>query len=398
MSELPLDDVRVIDLTEGLGGPRCTKILAELGADVIKVEPLVGDECRTFGPFADSQFDLESSLMFLYMNLNKRGVTLDIESTRGAEMLKKLVSTADILVENFPPGTLDQLGLGYEVLSEINPRLIVTSITDFGSSGPYRDYQATDLVLYALGGQMYVSGQYDSHPLTHAYNQSQMAVGMNAACATLTALYYQRETGEGQHIDVSAFECVASEVQLPIGRYAYTGGIETRGPRERAKVQRGFIKVKDGYIGLNLSGRNTWETFSEFLGIPELLTDRFNTGSARSLHSQELNELLENALKDRDKDEFWHSAVANSFTFQMVQRPEEAVQSPQLAAREFMVDVSHPRAGTVQLPGDTYGFSETPWHVRRRAPLLGEHNDEIFGGELGFSREELTVLHESGVI
>ncbi len=398
MPALPLDDIRVIDLTEGLAGPRCTKILAELGADVIKIEPLTGDECRHYGPFAPDRLDLESSGMFLYLNLNKRGVTLNLETARGKEMLRQLVGTADILVENFRPGHMDALGLGYKELSTLNPRLVMTSISNFGATGQYRDYEATDLVLYALGGQMYVSGEYDRHPLTHAYNQSQHAAGMNAAVATLTALHHQRETDRGQHVDVSIFECVVSMVQLPPARYVYTGGIETRGPKARPAFLKGFIKVKNGYVGLNASGRNTWQTFADFLGVPELVTDKFNTGSARSRNADELNALLSEALKDVDKDEFWHRAVANSFTFQMVQRPEEAATSPQLAARDFFVPVEHPVMGTVAVPGDTYGFSETPWQAPRPAPLLGQHNTEVYGHELGYSAEALSVLHESGVI
>src|SRR5262249_31428941 len=154
----------------------------------------------------------------------------------------------------------------------------------FGATGPYRDYQATDLVLYALGGMMYVSGEYDRHPLSHAYDQAQRAGGLNAAAATLSALHHQRETGQGQHVDVSIFECVVSEVQLPVARYAYTGGVETRGPKQRPVFSKGFIKVKNGYVGLNASGRNPWEKFADFLGVPELVSARFNTSSARSQH------------------------------------------------------------------------------------------------------------------
>jgi len=398
MSVLPLDDVRVIDLTEGLVGPRCTKMLAELGADVVKIEPLRGDECRHYGPFAGDRLDLEASAMFLYLNLNKRGATLNLEAARGKELLRQLVATADILVESFPPGTMDSLGVGYEALRTLNPRLVVTSISNFGATGRYRDYEATDLVLYALGGQMYVSGEYDRHPLTHAYNQAQHAGGMNAAVATLAALHHQQETGSGQHVDVSIFECVVSMVQLPPARYAYTGGIETRGPKRRPAFVKGFIAVKNGYIGLNASGRNSWQTFADFLGLPELTTEKFNTASARSRNANELNALLRDVLKECDKDEFWHHAVANSFTFQMVQRPEEAATSPQLAARDFYVDVTHPSMGTVTLPGDTYGFSETPWHVRRPSPLLGQHNAEIYGTDLGYSADDLRVFRESGGI
>lgn len=398
MPALPLDDLRVIDLTEGLAGPRCTKILAELGADVIKIEPPGGDECRHYGPFVGERLDPEASAMFLYLNLNKRGATLNLEAERGKELLRQLVVTADILVENFPPGTMDALGLGYAALREVNPGLVMTSLSNFGATGKYRDYAATDLVLYALGGQMYVSGEYDRHPLTHAYNQSQLAAGMNAAVATLAALHHQRETDRGQHVDVSIFECVVSMVQLPPARYAYTGGIETRGPKRRPAFVKGFIAVKNGYIGLNASGRNSWQTFADFLGVPELTTERFDTASARSRNAAELNALLHAALKERDKDEFWHNAVANSFTFQMVQRPEEAAASSQLAARDFFVEVIHPSIGAVTLPGDTYGFSETPWHVRRPAPLLGQHNAEIYGGILGYSADALRVLRESGVI
>ena len=398
MTVLPLDDVVVIDLSQGLAAPRCTKMLAELGADVIKVEPPEGDICRTYGPLAGERTDLESSAMFLYLNLNKRGVTLDVRTVAGRNLFKQLIADADILVESYPPGEIDDLGLGFDVLREINPRLVMTSVTDFGASGPYRDYQATDLILYALGGMMYVSGRYDRHPLTHAYNQAYHAGGLNAAVATMAALHYQRETGRGQHIDVSIYETVASEVQLPPARYAYTGGVETRGPKEPPAFVKGFIELKDGYIGLNASGRNPWQKFADFLGVPELTSDKFNTASGRNLNSRELNEMLQEALKDRYKDEFWHEAVAESFTFQMVQTPEEAMASPQLQARGFFVDVEHPVIGTVSVPGDPYGMTATPWQRPNRSPLLGEHNAEVYGGMLGLDDAEIRQLRECGAI
>lgn len=398
VTRLPLDDVVVVDLSQGLAGPRCTKMLAELGAEVIKVEPPDGDVCRRYGPLAGKHTDLESSALFLYLNLNKRGVTLNLESAGGRKLLSSLVEDADILVESFVPGHLEDLGLGYESLREVNPGLVMTSVTDFGATGPYRDFQATDLILYALGGMMYVSGRYDRHPLTHAYQQAYHAGGLNAAVATMAALHYQRETGSGQHIDVSIFETVASEVQLPPARYAYTGGIETRGPKEPPAFVKGFIELKDGYIGLNASGRNPWQKFADFLGVPELTSDEFNTASARNLNARKLNHLLQDALKDHRKDEFWHEAVAESFTFQMVQTPEEAMRSPQLEARDYFVDVCHPVIGMVSVPGDPYGFSRTPWQQPLRAPLLGEDNAEIYGERLGLEDDVIRQLRESGDI
>jgi CoA:oxalate CoA-transferase len=398
-SSLPLDGVRVVDLSEGLAGPRCTKMLAELGADVVKVEPLGGDICRRHGPFVGEGQGLEASALFSYLNLNKRGVTLDLETEAGRALLRRLVADADVLVETFSPGQMDAFGLGYSALAGLNSRLVVTSITSFGSSGAYRDYEATDLVLYALGGQMYVSGEHDRHPLAHAYSQAQHCGGMNGAVATLAAFHHQQEVGTGQHVDVSILECIVCLGQLPVTRYAYTGGVETRwGPQHRPAFVKGFLPAKDGYVGLNPGGRNTWEDIARFLDLPELLSERFATWTARARNAEELNDLLREAVKDCDKSEFWHSAVEKSFTFQMVQRPEEAARSPQLEERGFFVDVDHPVQGIVTFPGDTYGFSETEWHVRRPAPLLGEHNVQIYGDELGCSSDELSALHESGVI
>ena len=204
MAEGALDDVKVLDLSTDVAGPYCTKILAEYGADVIKVEePGLGDITRREGPFPNDEPDPEKSGLFLFLNTNKKGVTLNLKVSAGIKILKELIQDADILVESFPPGTMASLGLDYETLEKINPKLIMASITDFGQSGPYRDYQATDIIHYALGGFSNLSGNCDREPVQHALNQAQFMTARNAHVAILAALYFQRETGTGQYIDVS---------------------------------------------------------------------------------------------------------------------------------------------------------------------------------------------------
>ncbi len=226
-----LDGIRVLDLGTEVSGPFCAKLLADYGADVIKVElPGVGDPARRMGPFADDDPHPEKSIPFLYINTNKRGVTLDTRNPTGRGLLEALLQTADVLVENVPPAHAEDLGLDYAGLTRNNPGLVVTSITAFGQSGPYRDYSATDLVNCAFSGLMYHTGDSDREPLRNSLNQSLYVAGINAAVATSAALLHRMATGRGQHVDVSAVECLAAHLVQPVPYYTYMGAIKGRRP------------------------------------------------------------------------------------------------------------------------------------------------------------------------
>ena len=399
MLKQALANLKVLDLSHFIAGPLCSRLLADLGAEVIKVEkPETGDMARREGPFLNDAPDPDCSIPYLYYNFNKKGITLNLKSKTGIDILKKLVAQVDILVENFEPRVLPGLGLDYETLEEINPGLILTSISNFGQTGPYRDYKATDLVEYALGGMLYITGAYDRYPIKHGLSQAQVLAGMNAATATMTALYWQRMTGSGQHVDVSVMESVIGmQVPHPVS-YSYTGGIMRRQTATWGSTHR-IAPCKDGHISPLLEGGSrTWEEFVAFIERDEFNDPKFGDPAMRFVNGNELYELLKKALAHRSKRDIFESAQEWRFPWAMVQDPEDLANCPQLASRDYYIEMEHPRTGRVKYPGPLCRMTETPWQAIRPAPLLGQHNDEIYGRFLNYEEKELTGLKARGVI
>jgi crotonobetainyl-CoA:carnitine CoA-transferase CaiB-like acyl-CoA transferase len=392
-----LEGVKVLDLTHYIAGPYCTKLLADFGADVTKVERRSGDPARRMGPFYRDEAHPEKSLLFLYLNTNKRSVTLNLKSASGLEILKKLVQEADLLVENFSPRVMPCLGLDYKALQEINPSLVMVSISNFGQTGPYRDYQATEIVEYALGGLMAIFGAYDREPLKHALHQAQFKAGTNAASAALIALYHQHTTGQGRHVDVSIQESMASALRDVVSNYTYAGAIRRRQPNHSGDLTR-IRKVSDGYVLPNVYAGVEWKLVADFLGAPELMDEKFATPSARLANAEELGQILDQHFGTQKKFEMFYAAHKLRFTYGVVQSPDEVLDNPQYAARGYFVDVRHPAVGTVRHPGAPFLMSDTPWCVSRPAPTLGQHNYEVFGKYLGYSQSDLAQLRAAEVI
>ena len=265
-----LKRLKVLDLTHHIAGPYCTKLLADFGAEVTRVErPDSGDPARSMGPFAGDEPHPDKSLSFLYLNTNKRSVTLNLKSGEGRSILKRLASGADIVVENFRPRTLPGMGLSYEELSSGHPSLVMVSISNFGQTGPYRDYEASDIVEYALGGLQYIFGSNDREPLKHAFNQAQYKAGVNAASAALIAHFHSMMTGEGQWVDVSIQESMASGLRDATSAYTYTGAVRWRQPRASGEVPRSPVRTKDGYVVPITFGGAGWNDTVEFLESDE---------------------------------------------------------------------------------------------------------------------------------
>ena len=394
-----LDGIKVLDLTHHIAGPYCTKLLADFGADVIKVERPEGDAGRRMPPFFHDETDIEKSLLFLYLNTNKRGVTINLKTRQGREMVKDLVKDADMVVENFSPRVMPGLGLDYEALRESNPSLVMVSISNFGQTGPYRDYLATDIVEYAMGGLMYIFGTYAGVPLKHAFHQAQFRAGTNSASAALMAMYHQRSTGQGQHVDVSIQECVASGLRDIIDNYTYTGGVRRRQPNHNGDLTR-LREVSDGYILPNpgITARLNWDVVADFLDAPELNDDKFNTASAQLANAKELGEIMDRRFLDKKKYDMFFAAHKLRFIYGIVQSPEEVMVDEQFEARGYFVEVDHPATGALKYPGAPFGMDATPWEVRRPAPTLGEHNRELLGEKFGYSDVELSQLRAMEVI
>ena len=399
MSEGALEGVNVLDLTHHVAGPYCTKLLADFGADVIKVERPGGDPARGMLPFFHDEADSEKSLLFLYLNTNKCGVTLNLKSRRGRDMCLELARDADLLVENFSPRVMPSLGLAYEALREVNPALVMVSISNFGQTGPYRDYRATDIVEYALGGLMYIFGAYDREPLKHALRQAQFRSGTNAATASLIALYHQQTTGQGQRVDVSIQESVAVGLRDVVNNYTYTGAVRRRQPNHTGDLSR-IRATSDGYILPNpgLPTSIDMSAVADFLGAPELNNEKFNTPSARLANAEELGQVLDRRFSTLKKFETFYVAQQRRFMYGVVQSPEEVLADPDYAARGYFVEVDHPVVGTVKYPGAPFLMSDTPWRPRRPAPTLGQHNREVFGERLGYSDQDLVLLRAMEVI
>ena len=399
MAPSALHGVKVLDLTHHIAGPYCTKLLADFGAQVIKIERPGGDPARNMPPFYHDERHPEKSLPFLYLNTAKQSVTLNLKSDRGIHILRELAKDADILLENFSPRVMPSLGLDFPTLRELNPALVMVSISNFGQTGPYRDYKATDMVEYALGGLMYIFGSYDREPLKHAFNQAQFKAGTNAASAALMALYHQRATGQGQHVDVSIQESVASALRDVTSNFTYTGAVRRRQPNHSGDLTR-LRAVSDGFILPNpgIGGRLNWNPVVEFLEAPELDNEKFRTPSARLENAEELGEKLDRLFLSKNKMDMFYRAHEKRFIYGIIDSPQEAMVNPQNLAREGFVEVDHPVAGTFRYPGAPFKLSGTPWDGLHPAPTMGQHTQEVISQRLGYTAADLEELSGMGVI
>ena len=392
-----LGSVRVLDLSGDIAGSFCARLLGDYGADVIKVEPPGGASLRRMGPFFEDDPHPEKSLLFFVHNLNKRGVTLDVEQEAGRLAFNELVRQADVVVETFKPGYMASLGLGYEHLESLNPGVVLTSITPFGQSGPYSRYEGEEIVSYAMGAIMSISGTRDREPLKHGGFQAQYEGGLNGAAATSMALLAQQVSGEGQHVDVSITECVSSTMMANQTLYSFTGAIQARRP-PKGNDYGHPMACADGWIINQTGGGASWEDIAEFYGRPLLLEERFRDRRSREALGEEFDAILVDAIEDRGKWEMFERASDMRMLFGLVQTPEELLRCPQLESRGFYREVEHPVMGKLKAPAVLFGYSLTPYELRGPAPLLGQHNVEVYCERLGYSRSDLVRLRQNGVI
>lgn len=398
MLHATLDDVKVLDLSQGLAGPICAKILGDFGADVVKVEPLAGDAARTMAPHFGNEPHPEKSLIYLLANLNKRGVKLNLDVPDGRALLRQLVRKTDIVVESFKPGYLASLGLDYATLAKENPRLIMVSITPFGQTGPYSHYENEEIITYALSGIMSISGTAEREPLKHGGMQSQYEGGLSGTVGALTALHVRDLMGEGQHVDISLQDVVTSTLVIHQPMYGWVGAVQGR----RAPSGSSYGQVqpcKDGYFIWQTGGGAEWGDILEFFGSEGLREERFSTVAGRALHGADLDRLVLEATKDRTMQELFRTASEKyHMLFGVVQEPQDLARCPHLAAREFFQEVDHPVIGTIKVPFRLWSMPDAPATYRRPAPLLGQHNFEVFNEMLGLDSDHLVALTTKGVI
>ncbi len=398
-----LSDIKVLELAHSLSGAFCAKLLADQGANTVKVEPPGwGDPARREPPFINGIPDPDSSTIFLAFNTNKRGITLDIEQPQGRKLLLRLVADADVLIESYPPGHLESLDLGYQVLRETNAKLVVSSITYFGQTGPYRDYQGGDLVIQALGGFLNaVTGSADRPPMGTTLEQMEITAARNGAIAIMAALLQRQQSGEGQQIDLSTMEAAVSTPSGLIQPYSFTGRSPKRGGSDGNVMDGMHLPTKDGEVTLTTAGTGgrPMEAWSEFLDEPGLLDPKFATRPSRLENWEELHILVAPKLALWNNLDLMHETMARGLVIGLVQNPQQVVDSPHLAERGYFVEIDHPEAGSLKYPSPGFLMDEeNPMEGSKAAPTLGEHNSEILGGELGFSAEELGQLRASQII
>ncbi len=409
-----IDHYRVLDLTDEKGF-LCGRVLGDLGADVIKVERPGGDPARRIGPFFDKIPHMERSLYWFAYNANKRGITLNIETKEGKEIFKWLVKTSDVIVESFAPGYLDELGLGYSTLSKDKPDIILTSITPFGQDGPYKNYEGPDIVVMGMGGSIYVSGDPDRPPVRISFPQAYLHAGAQAAAATLIALYYRETTGEGQHVDVSAQQCVALTLMNALETWDLSrqnlkrSGHKMMNPRSRIQ-RRQMWACKDGYVSMLLfGGFRAWTVRSlvkwmddEGMANKFLLEFDWDGWDIEAV-SQDVIDRIEEPISKffmtHSMTELYKGAIARRILLFPVNDARDILEDEQLTARGFWQNVDHTELGTdIIYPSSFVRSSEAFCGIRHRAPLIGEHNVEIFENDLGINREELNALAQGGVI
>ncbi len=410
-----LNSCRVIDLTDDKGF-LCGKILADLGADVIKIERPGGDTSRDNGPFYHDIPDQEKNLYWFAYNLNKRGITLNIEDKKGQQIFNRLVKTADFIIESFTPGYLDQLGLNYTKLSKVNPRIVMTSITPYGQTGPYSQYKANDIDIMGMGGLLYITGNPGQPPLRISLPQSFLLASAHGAAASMVAHFYREKTGEGQHVDVSAQECVLWEIANAIPLWELNRNILRRAGsymsgRWTGTKQRLLWKCKNGYVLFYILGgafgvktNRAIVKWMEEDGIAPDFLKEFNWDAFdMATQTQEMQDQIEvhigKLFASFTKEELYDQALKRGIMLCPVNTSKDILENTQLKERQFWVDIPHQELCTdVKYPGAFAKLSETPLKIRRRAPLIGEHNLEIYQDELGFSGHELEDLKNAGVI
>lgn len=387
----------MLDLSLDIAGSFCGRLLADYGADVLKLEPPTGASLRRMGPFFGDDPHPEKSLFFLLMNLNKKGATLNLETLTGRNILKRLVPHVDVVIESYRPGYLTDLGLGYDDLRDSNPSLIMTSITPFGQTGPYSQFKGEEVVNYAMGLIMSISGVQGEEPLKHGGFQAQYEGGLNGAAATSMALFMQSNTGEGQHIDVSVTECVASTAMATQTMYPFMGGTLPR--RRPSGSNFGHpMPCKDGWIIVQTGGGATWDTIADFFGDPQLKEPKFADPAQRLRNTEELDQVVLDSIKDRGKWDLFTKAAEARMLFGLVQTPSELLECPQLESRDFYREIDHPVIGKVKVPAALFNLSLTPYQYIRPAPTLGQHNSEIYLDGLEYSRENFVRLRQLNVI
>jgi len=405
---LALEGVRVLDVSTDIAGPYCAKMLADYGADVIKVErPATGDTSRQHGPFINDKPHLEKSGLFLHLNRQKKGVTLDIKTSEGARLFRELAAQSHVVIENGPPDQMESLGLGYGALSENHVDLVMTSITPFGQAGPYKDFEFTELTIFAMGGAMHREGLPEREPLRYGAEAAQYFTGTAAVAATMTAIFQATMTGKGEWIDIAMQECMAGHPHQ-IGRrlpYIYGGETDPRKPpRLTASGSRepyavGTFRCKDGFVSFLPLGPRMWPNLARMIKRPELLdVERYKTPEGRTEFREEIEAEFQEWFDRHTRAEIFDAGQGEGLPCAPIQTTSDALENEQFKFRDYFVDLAHPEAGVLTYTGLPFLYSDMPRNEPTPAPTLGQHNPEVYGEILGLRESDLTELRDRGVV
>ncbi len=400
----PLDGIRVLDISRALAGPFCTMMLGDLGADVIKVErPGRGDESRSWGPpfvgVPNDSYPGESTY-YLAANRSKRSLTVNLKSPEGQEIIKRLAAVSDVLVENYLTGSLDKMGLGYEQLHELNPRLVYCSISGYGRSGPYAGKGGYDFIIQAEGGIMGITGPVDGPPFRVGVSIIDLTTGMFASTAILAALRARDATGEGQLLDLSLLDSSAAILANVASNYLI-GGVEPQrmGNAHFNIAPYEVFRARDRWLTLGALNQRQWENLCTVVDRQDIIDDPlFASNQDRVENRASLAEVLNGAFAAREAREWIEELQQVGIPSGVINTIADVFNHPQAQERELKIELEHPTAGVLSFPGYPYKFSETPAQARRPPPLLGEHTDEVLSELLEYSPEEVQELHERGAI
>ena len=390
-----LSDIKVLDLTRVLAGPYATMLLADLGAEIIKIEqPEKGDDSRAFGPYKNGE-----SAYFMSINRNKESITLNLKAPEGKEILKELVKQVDILVENFRPGTMEKLGLGYDVLKEINPRLIYASSTGYGQTGPYSQRPAYDAVVQAMGGIMSITGQPDGEPTRVGTSIGDITAGLFCAAGILAALHERERSGVGQMVDVAMLDCQVAILENAISRFEFTGEIpHPIGNRHPSIVPFEPFDTLTTPIMLAAGNDRLWVTLCGLMELDLADDPRFKTNPLRNENYTALRPILAERFMTKTAEEWQQMFDDAGIPCGPINTVDKVVTNEQVVAREMILEVEHPTAGTTRIPGIPIKLSRTPGEIRLPAPVLGAETEKILTRCLNLTPEQIAALREKQVI
>jgi CoA:oxalate CoA-transferase len=388
MPFLALQGIRVLEIATGIAGPFCDKMLADYGAEVIKVErPRWGDSSRHGGSLSEHEGPVEQSALFLHLNTNKKGVTLDLTNSGGQDLFRRLAADSQILIESFSPGAMESMGIGFHTLKQLRPDLVMTSVTPFGQTGPHKDYQFTELTIFAAGGAMYREGSSGREPLKYGGEMAQYYAGVAAASATTAASFKAFMTGQGEWIDMSIQECMAGHPHQAGRRapFAYSGDLDVRTrPRSpegegREAYAVGTFRCKGGYVSFLPLGPRMWPNLARMIDKPGLTEEaRFSTPEDRGANSAELEGIFQDWFDSHTWEEVLTAVQREGLPCGPVLTTDQVLSNEHFRDREYFVDISHPDAGDLAYPGPPFRLSNAPQEEDKPAPRLGQHTGEVF--------------------